>query len=119
MVIKKKYPADKINDDLQGFEEVFDLIENDKDKKRSNSERFVNPHELLNFLEKENERLSKLDQFFSDKAPNLLLNPTSQNLCEIQEDNIKKIRNDIWRELKKPSSIFLKNLSHLFDKVYK
>lgn len=119
MVDKKNLKSDKLSEDLRGFEEVFDLIDNDKDKKKASSERYVNPHELLNFLEKENDRLAKLDQFFSDKAPNLLTNPTSQNLCELQEEQIQKIQKDLWRELKKPNSIFLKNLSLLFDKVYR
>lgn len=118
MVDKKNPKTGKIDDDLRGFEEVFDLLDDERDKKRS-SERYVNPHELLNFLEKENDRLNKLDLFFSDKAPNLMTNPTTQNLCELQEENIAGIQKELWRELKKPQSIFLKNLSLLFDKVYK
>lgn len=118
MVKKKKTMGSHPDEDLKGFEEVFDLLEEEKEKKRS-TERYNNPHELLNFLEKENHRLEKIDVFFSDKATNLITNPTTESLCLAQTENIQRIQDDLWHDLKKPNSIYLKNLSHLFDKVFK
>lgn len=106
------------DENLQGFEEVFDLYEDEKEKKRSN-ERYHNPHEILNFLEKENQRLEKIDVFFSDKATNLITHPTTENLCVAQTENIQRIQDDLWHDLKKPNSIYLKNLNLLFNNVFK
>lgn len=118
MAKKKNIYGNGPDEDLQGFEEVYDLYEEEREKKRSN-ERYHNPHELLNFLEKEHQRLEKIDVFFSDKATNLITHPTTESLCEVQQENIERIQDDLWHDLKKPNSIFLKNLNFLFNKVFK
>lgn len=111
--------AQKRQDDLKGFEEVSDWI-HDNTRRIENEKRKMrhDPYELYNFLEVENKRLQKLDIFFSDKVSNLVTHSTTEKLCDIQQAQIDQTKSQLWNELHKEESIYLKNCRLLFDKFF-
>lgn len=110
----------KNNDNLKGFEEVMDLAahesyESERDKRRRSKH---DPYELYNFLELENTRLQKLETLLNDKVQNLTQHPTTEHLCDIQQDQIDQTRKQLWSSLHSAESIYLKNLKLLFNNVF-
>lgn len=110
----------KDENNLKGFEEVMDLIDHEinpseREKKRRAKH---DPYDLYNFLELENIRLKKLETFFNDKVQNLIEHPTTEHLCDIQQEQIDQTRKQLWSTLHADESIYLKNLRHLFNKVF-
>lgn len=110
----------KEDNDLSGFEEVMDLIDHDRKQSEREKHRRAkhDPYELFNFLELENVRLQKLEIFFNDKVQNLTENATTENLCDIQQNQIDQSRKQLWSTLHADESIYLKNLRLLFNKVF-
>lgn len=110
----------KDDNDLKGFEEVMDLIDHDRNQSEREKQRRAkhDPYELFNFLELENVRLQKLEIFFNDKVQNLTEHPTTEKLCDIQQNQIDQTRHQLWSTLHTDESIYLKNLRHLFNKVF-
>ncbi|MCK5884002.1 MAG: hypothetical protein KAG61_09950 [Bacteriovoracaceae bacterium] len=75
---------------LNGFENIEDLITEDSRHLRTRNEDLYKVHELLQFLGQEENRLKKLDSFFTRKYDNLIQTPQSaeiyDNLSHIVED---------------------------------
>lgn len=106
--------------ELKGFEEVLDLINHESPRSEREKQRRSkhDPYELYNFLELENQRLQKLEIFFNDKVQNLAEHPTTEELCDIQQNQIDQMRKQLWSILHSPNSIYLKNMRLMFNKVF-
>lgn len=112
---------EKDKNNLHGFEEAMDLVHSNNSKKSELEKRRkdkYDPHELYNFLELENLRLQKLDIFFNDKVQNLVEHPTTEELCDIQQNQIAQTKKQLWSMLHSPKSIYLKNLRMMFNNVF-
>lgn len=119
MVIKKDKETDKlINEDLRGFEEVIDLYAHDKREKGRISDKNSDPFALFNFLERENQRLAKVDLFFREKSENYVSSKSLSQLVKIQQENLALSRSELINQLKGPYSPLMKNMKLLFNKSF-
>ncbi|GAB4010095.1 MAG: hypothetical protein Fur0010_01980 [Bdellovibrio sp.] len=106
--------------DLKGFEEVMDLLFDEK-KVLSNQEIRANKDdtfEIYSFLEKEIARLKQLDHFFSHQIRTHEFYSQTSVLCEKQTERIADSKSKITQILKKENSPLQVNLSHLFEKTF-
>ncbi|MBF0312652.1 MAG: hypothetical protein HQK50_06090 [Oligoflexia bacterium] len=98
------------NSDLS-FDEDIDAQKRKREEKQTN---WI----LLNYLQNENERLSKMVDLFLKKIPGrMLYSQTSTLVSEAlaaKEETLK----ELLAELKKPGSSFQKNLAALFQKSF-
>lgn len=111
-----------MQEDLKGFEEVLDLyVDKQRLSERERQKdlgRNANPFELFNFLEKEKERLAKLDLFFREKLPNIESSPVTEQLLTIQQERREQTEDELIRKLSAPNSPLQKTLEHLFLKSF-
>ncbi len=114
----KKGPESSINDDLKGFEEVIDLYSQAKREKGRVSDKNSDPFALFNFLEKENQRLAKIDLFFREKSENYVSSKSLPQLIKIQQENLALSRSELINQLKGPQSPLMKNMKLLFNKSF-
>jgi hypothetical protein len=118
-MVKKKLniPKSKLKD-LEGFEDVLDLVNIDKAEVHKRDTRPAQNFEIYDFLERESVRLKKLDQFFSNKVPILEEHGQYTSLIEQQ----KVVRNDLQKELcqkvKDENSAFQQFMSSRFNKFF-
>jgi hypothetical protein len=122
-MVKKNKLTKKQLDELQGFEEIMDVVSEertiaDKELKRKEIEKFNDSFELYNFLEHEVNRVKKLDDFFSYKVPNLKNNPQTEELNFRQAEKKKHLKEELKKKIKTPGSAFQKNLKQIFDTVF-
>jgi hypothetical protein len=115
-----KERGDRLDSELKGFEEVLDLIHEDSlvGDTGKIATKGANPFELYNFLEKERDRLDKIDLFFREKLPNLEASSITQNLIKIQNARLKATTQELTSALMEMDSPLMKNLTLLFDKTY-
>ena len=114
----KKDPENNIKEDLRGFEEVIDLYSEAKKEKGRISDKNSDPFALFNFLEKENQRLAKIDLFFREKSENYVSSKSLPQLIKIQQENLALSRSELINQLKVPHSPLMKNLKLLFNKSF-
>lgn len=110
---------DKLKD-LEGFEEVMDLLFDEKrvltqQEARANKD---DTFEIYSFLEKENSRLKKLDRFFSQQIRTHEFYSQTSDLCEKQTDRMETAKKELISKLSNESSPLQVNLAHLFEKTF-
>ncbi|PIQ57499.1 MAG: hypothetical protein COW01_00020 [Bdellovibrionales bacterium CG12_big_fil_rev_8_21_14_0_65_38_15] len=115
----KRVPTDKMKE-LSGFEEVFDLFESTEIREgsidpRSGDDTF----QLYNFLENENIRLQKLDQFYSSKVKTLKKHPQSKNLLAEQKQKKEQLLKQLVPKILSHDSAFNEEMERLFNKAFK
>lgn len=110
---KRIFLSDKKQKELEGFEDVLDLIDKDSnlDVKTSKKEIQIEDYEIYDFLEKEVSRLQKLDQFFTVQMP--LEKKYSQTKGLIQKESVQlhAVKDEIIEIISKADS----NLSNFLD----
>lgn len=111
---------ERLGGELKGFEEVLDLLTDDtsRSEKFNNNNKSTNPFELFNFLEKEKERLEKVDLFFREKLPNLDAQEITPHLTKLQEQRLQSTRSELTLRLSQTDSPLMANLRHLFEKTF-
>lgn len=108
-----KLPNDKMND-LKGFEEVFDIIEDETNKARAKV-KVPDTYDISSFLENEEERLNTLDKLFSKKIPNMVNFPQTELLIKKQMQEKEVALDELKSKLLSPQSPFLKRVSIIFN----
>ena len=106
--------------ELQGFEEVFeDYIENesqkDAERKKKDLIKDLDNYELQRFLELENERLTKLENFLTKKIPIKVNFSQEEKLLQIQTEKKEKLKDELILEMMVFDSAFMRNLSLIFN----
>lgn len=119
----KKNILDNLSKELRGFEEVFDLIDEgqkhgQREKDRIN-DRSSDPYALYDFLDRENNRLERLDMMTREKIDHYVASPLVHELIERQRKDRDSSKQEIIKILKGPKSPLSKNISLLFDKTFK
>ena len=120
MVKKGKNISEEMSKEIRGFEELFSEYlkseeAREKEKKDRESVKQSEIYELQAFLEQENERLTRLEIFFTKKLPALFNFSQAKKLFELQHDRRMVIKRKLSDELLKKESKFQKNLSQLFN----
>lgn len=115
----------RIDDDLEGFEEVMDLIDGVPRKKKSkkngaggNNKRLRDNFEVLNLLESEEDRLKKLGNLFYEKINNLRNFSQTDRLIEEQTRNRQIIHEKILESMREVNSNYQINIENFFDKNF-
>lgn len=109
----------KDKNDISGFEELLEdyiITESSKSKSKDLSEiKNFDSFELERFLEIENERLKNIESFFTKKIPNRINFSQTEKLLKIQEKRIEEVKDKLEQKIDHADSIFMKNLSRIFD----
>jgi len=118
-MVEKKYkiPAEKIQE-LQGFEEIFDLL-GGEDKVKNRLQKISNQSdgfEVYGLLETEDERLSLIDRLFSYKLTQLEQNNQTPALITVEENKRIKKLTQLLPLLLKKNSAFYKNMNDIWSK---
>jgi hypothetical protein len=93
---KSVYFTDQTKKDLEGFEEVFDLMDNNGlEIKNKRKEGQIEDYEIYDFLEKEVTRLEKLDQFFTVQMPLEKQYPQTKKLIEKETSELHLIKDEL------------------------
>ncbi len=109
---KKKLIRSQSSDDLKGFEEFLDHVDND------NSVDKVNKNvggESLTFLYHDNTRLKKVAALVAQKLPVARHHEQGPKIIEQQRHVNAQLKNDLFRILDKKSSPLHKTLAGLWD----
>ncbi len=121
--MSKKKPTlnDKQNQELEGFEDVLDLVGLDKSafkKSARISDSQIEDYEIYDFLEKENLRLEKIDRFFNTQIPIDKEYDQTKRLIKREIGEVKEIKDELALKLMEPNSDFLNFLGKLYDKAF-
>ena len=103
--------------DLQGFDEIVDLITEDQQSKPTRIQ--VEDYEVFNYLEKELQRLEKLDNFFRNQIPLLDEKPQTKNLLDLERLELDRVKQMFLKKVSAPDSQFLNNMDIMFQTVFK
>lgn len=117
MAKKKIFLTDKKKKDLEGFEEILDLI-GEKGPEIRDKDQQIEDYEIYDFLEKENLRLEKLDQFFSTHLPLSKTHSQTAKLIEKEMEEIGLLREEIIDELERDESYINEFLKDLYIKAF-
>lgn len=109
----------EMNQELDGFKDVLDLM-NESQKEQLNNitqdgVKKSNPFELLNFLESEFKRLSKLDIFFTQKIHTLEEFSQTEALLEQEREAVEEMKYDLIKKLKHSDSPLQKHMGRIFN----
>lgn len=118
MAKKKIYLTEQQKKDLEGFEDLLDLFSEGGAEIRSNNENQIEDYEIYDFLEKENLRLEKLDQFFTTHLPVAKAYQQTSKLIENEEGILGPLRNDLVNLIENPKSHFYKFIDILARKSF-
>ncbi len=121
-MVKKKLTKQQLQE-LQGFEDIMDVVIEEKEiqvqeKKRKELEKFNDSFELYNFLEYETLRLKKLDNFFSYKISNIKANPQTIELNKRQEERKNQVKGELANKIIDINSPFHQNLKLIFNSSF-
>ncbi|EQC43084.1 hypothetical protein M899_0368 [Bacteriovorax sp. BSW11_IV] len=116
--VVKRLDSDKMAE-LKGFEDVMDLIldENEKveeKKRKRESDKLGEDHEIFNFLEFEVERQKRIDRFYAVKAPNKIKHDQSDKMVEKEVEHRFHLKNKLVLAMMETDSNLIQNLSLLF-----
>lgn len=105
---------------LNGFEDVYeDYIVNEENKEinrmKNEKNRAGEQHELLSFLEQENDRLTALEIFLTKKVALITDFPQAEKLIKIQIERKIILKEKLLIEIKAMNSTFQRNISHFFN----
>lgn len=114
---KLNIPKDKLKD-LEGFEDVLDLVDIDKREVKKKDTRPAQNFAIYDFLERETIRLKKLDEFFSTKVPNLNENKQYTSLIKDQKNNRNSLQSNLTSKMRDPDSEFHHFISTHFNKFF-
>ncbi len=104
--------------DYGGFEDIAELIEDDGRPIRSKSDDLYKEHELLQFLEQEELRLTKLDTFFTRKYDNLVTTPQSQAIHKELSKKVDRKRQDLIKKLGHTQSAVNQELMQMWRSMF-
>ena len=122
--LKRYYNVDDSKlDEIEGLESIVDSLVDDEEKKirkRHNKEveKYGESYELYNYLEVERKRLGILDDFMSNKIPNMKQHSQTQTLVTKQEECRAKLRKELSERMVSKSSRLMKQMAYIFEKSF-
>lgn len=101
----------KNNDDMIGFQ---DFLSSQEEKRNKNHRLNDSGHEMLSFLEKENNRLDLLSRLYTEKVEMIRSYPQDATLIVDLETKLINTKNRLKDNLIKRDSHMRKNLRELY-----
>lgn len=114
---KNKIP-NHLKDDLKGFEEFADGLDNKKGLFNRTEENTGKEYEIQNYLEIEINRLNKLTSLFGEKIPVLTSTNQIKPLIEDQIKAIQSTKTRIINFLDSSESAFNEKIADIYDKAF-
>ena len=118
MAKKKIFLSEKKQKDLEGFEDVLDLIGEKDAEIRSEKDLQIEDYEIFDFLEKEILRLEKADSFFTTHLPIDKRYSQTKKLIEKERGDVALLREELIDDIKREDSSLCQFLSNLFSKSF-
>jgi hypothetical protein len=123
MVKKKKILSPSKIKDIEGFEEIMDLVLDEEEQiqaehKKKELEKYNDTYKLYNFLENEVKRLENLSQFFGTKLNNYKKFNQTQYIAKKQNTICKESKKKLSKEVIHPESHLNKQLESLFNSLF-
>lgn len=118
MAKKKIFLSDKKKKDLEGFEDVLDLIGEKDAEIKSEKDLQIEDYEIFDFLEKETMRLEKADNFFSTHLPIDKKYSQTDKLIEKELGEVALLREELIDTIKREDSGLNQFISNLFSKSF-
>ena len=116
---QKIFVNDNKKKELEGFEEVMDLINtNGVEVKISKKDAQIEDYEIYDFLEKEEGRLERLDRFFTVQMPIERKYSQTKALIKKESEEMHLIKDEIIEKISHPSSRLCDFLDNLISKTY-
>lgn len=119
MPTKKRILSQIKKEDLQGFEEFIDGIEDSFYARSSSSRSKDSSPEMLTYLENDSKRLTKIHQFFHQKFQNSIKHPSTESLVIKQKQLNERFRESLVKRVENLNSTFQKNLERIFNAHFK
>jgi hypothetical protein len=105
--------------ELEGFEEVLDLVYGKDTQVVARSRRdLTEDYQIYDFLEKENHRLQKLDRLYSDILKTEQRFSQIEKLLIEQEENLAVSRDTLSKVLNDKNSPMNSQLQKIFDTAF-
>ena len=95
MIKKKIFLNDQKKKDLEGFEDILDLIDPDGPDIQNVKNQQIEDYEIYDFLEKENLRLEKIDQFLTTHLPIDKKHSQTKKLIEKERKDVALLREEL------------------------
>jgi tRNA uridine 5-carbamoylmethylation protein Kti12 len=116
---KKISLSKKQMNDLQGFEEIVDLVTGEKTEliqpRRNDNE----DYELFNYLEKEIKRLEKIDHYFRHSLEVVNRHSQTKALLDHELTDLDRVKQAFINEVTSDKSQFLANMDAMFTSVFR
>ena len=123
MVKKKKILSKEKIQEIEGFEEIMDLVLDEEEQiqveqKRKELEKYNDTYKLYNFLENEVKRLEKVSQFFGTKLKNYKKFNQTQYIAKKQDTICSEAKKKLLKEVIVNDSHLNKQLETLFNSLF-
>ena len=123
MVKRKKIISKEKFKDIEGFEEIMDLVLDEEEQlqveqKRKELEKYNDTYKLYNFLENEVKRLEKVSQFFGTKLKNYKEFNQTKHIAKKQETICSETKKDLLSHVVVKDSHLNKRLETLFNSLF-
>lgn len=102
----------KDDNDMIGFQDF--LVSQEEKRTRRTSRQNDSGHEILTFLEKENERLDRLSKLYTEKVQMIKNYPQDAAIIVGLEKSLVNHRNELKELIGKKDSHFLRNLREVY-----
>lgn len=118
----KKITEDKMKE-LQGFEEVMDLVVDEIEqveskKSRRDNEKLTESYKISAFLESELNRHKKLDLLYAVKLPSKIKSDNTEALIENLEKSRIQLKHKLVHKYIENDSALNKNIELLFKRAF-
>lgn len=104
--------------DLEGFEDVLDLVYEERPTVKKGSESSSQSFETMAFLEEEEERLRRLETIFSSAIPNAMAHPQEDHVIAELVDQRDTLLNELTDHMIKSDSALNQNLNSIFKTIF-
>lgn len=123
MVKKTKVLSSEKIKDIEGFEEIMDLVLDEEEQiqaehKRKELEKYNDTYKLYNFLENEVSRLEKMSQFFGTKLNNYKKFNQTRYISRKQETICSEAKKKLLKKIILNDSHLNKQLEILFNSLF-
>ena len=101
-----------------GFNDIADLVDDDERPIKSSRDDLYKEHELLQFLELEENRLKKIDSLFTRKYDNLISTPQAQEVYDTLCASVDRKKNSLIDKLVPTDSAINQELAQMWRSMF-
>lgn len=104
--------------DLEGFQDVLDLVYEERPTVKKGSESSSQSFETMAYLEEEEERLRRLEIIFSSAIPNAMAHPQEDHVILELIDQRDTLVSELTEHMIKADSALNQNLNSIFKTIF-